>query len=338
MRAVLVGVLALLAIASPSWAVTVTVKHIKTDCTGDSDCYTSFTAWQTARVSNLVTGDKEEIAECYTGAYTETFTTSASWVTDATHRVILRAAAGQGHGGSFSAGCRITDAGTSDGAIRNNGTNYFEVHGLVIIMAAGKAGIIQIADSAVPGSKIVFEGNLIDGGGTNIGKGIYSAFAGMFYVANNIIIGTKGASSGYAIGMNKAGSTMYAYNNTMVTNRIGIAALAGTVNATNNLCQDPSASGCYVTVSGGATNLSSDATSPQTALRSKTVTFATGTKNYHLDPTDTSAKDAGTDLSADLAYPFSTDMEGQTRTAPWDIGADEYVFVSATAARRRLIQ
>ena len=45
--------------------------------------------------------------------------------------------------------------------------------------------------------------------------------------------------------------------------------------------------------------------------------------DYHLGDGDTAARDAGTDLSADAAYPFDTDIDGDARTGTWDIGADE---------------
>jgi hypothetical protein len=45
--------------------------------------------------------------------------------------------------------------------------------------------------------------------------------------------------------------------------------------------------------------------------------------NFHLALNDTSALDAGTDLSADGSLAFSDDIDGQERIGAWDIGADE---------------
>lgn len=70
--------------------------------------------------------------------------------------------------------------------------------------------------------------------------------------------------------------------------------------------------------------LTQDASAPGTALDNKTVSFVDSTNwDYHLASGDTSAKDAGTDLSADSAWAFSTDGDGATRSGSWDIGADE---------------
>jgi hypothetical protein len=47
--------------------------------------------------------------------------------------------------------------------------------------------------------------------------------------------------------------------------------------------------------------------------------------DFHLNASDTVAKNKGTDLSGDSYLPFSDDIDGQTRSGTWDIGADEYV-------------
>lgn len=45
--------------------------------------------------------------------------------------------------------------------------------------------------------------------------------------------------------------------------------------------------------------------------------------DFHLMETDDGAKDHGDDLSDDPDLPFSTDIDSNTRTGSWDIGADE---------------
>lgn len=56
----------------------------------------------------------------------------------------------------------------------------------------------------------------------------------------------------------------------------------------------------------------------------KTVTFvAEGSDNFHLSSSDTAAKDAGvSDPGSGL---FSDDIDSDTRSGTWDIGADEYI-------------
>lgn len=52
---------------------------------------------------------------------------------------------------------------------------------------------------------------------------------------------------------------------------------------------------------------------------------STASKDFHLASGDTAAKGWGTDLSADSIFPFSTDIDGETRTGQWDAGPDQYV-------------
>lgn len=71
------------------------------------------------------------------------------------------------------------------------------------------------------------------------------------------------------------------------------------------------------------TNLSEDTTAPGAdAIHSATVAFVdAANEDYHLAAGDAGIG-AGTDLSADAFWPFTTDIDGDTRSA-WDIGADE---------------
>ncbi|KKQ39021.1 MAG: hypothetical protein US57_C0023G0007, partial [Candidatus Moranbacteria bacterium GW2011_GWC2_37_73] len=80
-------------------------------------------------------------------------------------------------------------------------------------------------------------------------------------------------------------------------------------------------------------NISSDATAnnltnPVNSKINQTVSFVdVANKDFHLSPSDTSAKNSGSDLSADANFAFNTDIDNQTRPSSsstiWDIGADE---------------
>lgn len=109
-------------------------------------------------------------------------------------------------------------------------------------------------------------------------------------------------------------------------------ATGSTVRLKNNIVQDGnSSSGVDYEFDGAADttdyglNFSSDTTANGTSGDSKSVTFV-GAADFHLSPSDTSgAIDGGTDLSADGAYAFSDDIDGDTRSGDWDLGADEIV-------------
>lgn len=101
----------------------------------------------------------------------------------------------------------------------------------------------------------------------------------------------------------------------------------GTLILRNNISQDATSSD-YVLPGGSvtltsATNISSDATSPQAGLRNITLTFVDAAgDDYRLAVTDTDAIDAGTTIGS-----FSDDIDGTTRPSgsAWDIGAHEFI-------------
>jgi hypothetical protein len=99
----------------------------------------------------------------------------------------------------------------------------------------------------------------------------------------------------------------------------------------NILAQGAGAASDYVlngyTMDTTVTNLSKDASSPNNALDSLTVTFAGG-DDFALNVSDTLAKNAGTDVSgygifAGTSLATSKDINGNTRAGSWDIGAAE---------------
>lgn len=156
---------------------------------------------------------------------------------------------------------------------------------------------------------------------------IASVASGVRTIRNNIVYGCKQDGINYSTAN---GETANVYNNTVYgVTGAGIAmavdANTATWNVKNNLASN-NTGGDYSISPGGsttynhATNLSSDTTSPDASFRSKTVTFInTGGNNYHLNATDTEAKNLGTDLSGS----FTDDIDGDTRSGSWDIGADE---------------
>jgi hypothetical protein len=136
-----------------------------------------------------------------------------------------------------------------------------------------------------------------------------------------------GTSAGF--GWNK---TSTAYNLTVYDCSYGFRAnTSGVTLSLYNCLAQSCTDGFYVTAgatftgSNNCSDIASDApgTSPQTG----TVSFVDAANgDFHLTSGDTVAKDNGTDLSGT----FTTDIDGQTRTGTWDIGADEYVASGET--------
>jgi len=144
-----------------------------------------------------------------------------------------------------------------------------------------------------------------------------------YYIYNNIVYDFEGGE-GIRVYSNK---DTYVYNNVIVNSNRGIRDQYGDdAVVINNIVQNCTTdySGDFTTLSDY--NISSDNTAPGANSKTNTtVNFVDLSNNdFHLTTTDTTAKDAGVDLSTDSALPFSTDMEGHSRhDTGWDIGADE---------------
>lgn len=100
--------------------------------------YTTLAAWQTAQARNLVTADEIAIAEIYdewdrstTGPGGLVFSTS--WVCDDDHPVIIRAAAGHEHSGSYTAGAFIKREASGIALSNSSATLHLRLERLVIL-------------------------------------------------------------------------------------------------------------------------------------------------------------------------------------------------------------
>lgn len=129
-----------------------------------------------------------------------------------------------------------------------------------------------------------------------------------------------------------SGGYGYTYNTTSYGNTKGyggfyIQNLKNCIGANNTTADFARTSNYTVSITNCA---SSDATAESftgTNVRiNQTFSFG-GSLNgdFHLLFSGIGAKDYGVDLSADPKYPFSTDIDGDTRSSTWDIGAGEYI-------------
>jgi hypothetical protein len=133
--------------------------------------------------------------------------------------------------------------------------------------------------------------------------------------------------------MNSASPEYYLYNCTGIANAAnGFQRNYSGGNCVNCLGQSTSASA----FSGGWSTIEYCASNDDTAdnwggsgnkiNQDMSQTFEDPTNyDFHLSASDPNnvALDAATDLSSDTTNPFSTDIDGQTRSGNWDIGADE---------------
>jgi hypothetical protein len=170
--------------------------------------------------------------------------------------------------------------------------------------------------------------NIIKGSGQAGSDGIdVDDYARTTHIYNNIIYDFNGASS-FGISVTNGHATIY--NNTLINNTTGVKSPGGGYSHSylrNNL----SSNNVSDYGSGGLNtfgNVSSDASSPDVALRNKTVSFIDAANDdYRLATNDVGAKDLAGNLSIDANTEFriSVDNMGHTRgtNGAWDVGAHE---------------
>jgi hypothetical protein len=295
--------------------VTGPVQVVRTLIAAGGGDYTSLSAWESAEQRNLVTQDEIAILECQAGSITNALNL-AGWTTDATHYTVIRAATGHEHGGIPGAGFKISNntATTTIAYTTHNG----RISGIEV---ANSSTGSAIATASGTGQEMWISGCLVGPSGAN-GISIGNANA---WIYNNIVFD----NATNQIQLNSAGVTAHVYNNTVKGGTHGIRQVNGTYRPKNNIAQGNSTACFNGTFTDSATNISSDATSPETGLRSIDLDFVDeANDDYHLASTDTEAVGAGTDLSADASLAFDWDIDGDARPdGAWDIGADQTIVV-----------
>lgn len=293
--------------------------------------------------SNLVSADQYLEILCDGSVADTTAVTVTGFTTDDTRRIIIRCSGAARHAGIY------------------DNTKYrLEVGGLgVITLAQGHVTLdgLQVMSTAVDGddgrgiflTNGVASGRLIinaciirylsSGTPTTSGNchGIRAntgESAWTLIITNNILFDFR--ADGMFINPQTLNETAIIYNNTVCD--CGASGLLLTGNSTgeklyvkDNIIQGCTGSdfnldgsawgGAYV----HAKNVTEDNTSPDGATyQSKTIVFVNEASNdFHLSDTDTVAFELGDDLSGDAQYAFNTDIDGETRSAPWSIGADQ---------------
>jgi hypothetical protein len=302
---------------------------------GDRDIATNSEQWNVACYAN--SGTAPDTSYITISGWT---TAQQNYIKVYTPTALTEVTTSQRHQGKWTPTAYVLSDTQSTLEINVSGENIW-IDGLQISAdVADQANAIYNAGGS---NNVRISNNIIRNTLGTSGHGLYLANTANVIVYNNIIYGFKG--SGIYFEYNNVG---YFYNNTVVNNSgYGIRVSNTNSVAKNNIAYgNTDADFSYYSVGfnpSSSNNASGDSTAPGTNSRvSQTFSFVDATnKDFHLLPTDTSAKDAGTDLSQDLYLPITTDIDGQTRSpivnpqstiVNYDIGADQ----SANAIYRSL--
>lgn len=302
----------------------------------DTGTWKGITATAQTRYFTCYSDAADTIATTVSG-----FTTSANnWVTIYTPYKTTEVGVSQRHSGIWTASGYVLSNAVANSDTLAIDNAYVQITGLQVKSTANSsfATVITYGSSvAIPaGTKSEISNNIIwhDYTTATDTQGIYFFSSvnetPILYIVNNIIYSTLGTTLD-AIVIDHG--TAYVYNNTIYKVRDGInrinAVGTGIVTAINNIVQTCAVT-CYNSTSNSwaaGTNYNiSSSTSITTGANNKistTVTFVNAAGfDLHLGAGDTAAKDAGTNLSADPNYPVINDIDMQSRTGAWDIGAD----------------
>ena len=254
-------------------------------------------------------------------------------LTDSAHTIALTADAGNRHNGVAGTGVVIDNGLNASVAVRVR-DDHVTLEWLEINGGSGAAADALETDNQAPANLLTLRSLLVHNAG---GKGMDIRDADTVAdVYNNLLYQTNG---GIALGAGPFTGAIRLLNNTLYNcannGILSAAATNGSVTLRNNIAHSHGLD-FVVPASNAATshNLSSDASAPgSAALPGRTlaavsfVSTTPGAENLHIKP-GSAAADAG----ADLGPIFTADVDAQSRTAPWDIGADEILGASTDLA------
>jgi hypothetical protein len=305
---------------------TVTVKPSAGD-------YTSLAGAEAGETHDIVAIDRQLDIACYAMNDT-TQAAFAGWTTDATRYVRVYTPSTERHAGTWDTS-KYRLSVTGDTCLLVTSGTYVRVEGLQVhcteTAATVKACLFNAGQSRF--SQTICRGSY--GTGTSGGYGIYQDGSGATVRAwNCLIYDISGWTSGFGAGCShQTGTAAYFSNITVQGCAFGFGTVAaGTVlkNCLAQDCSDGTFDSFGSPFEAASTNNTADVgTPPGSNPQTGEVTFADEAgDDFHLSASDTVAKGLGTDLSGDANTPFSDDIDGQTRGATWDIGADQITGVT----------
>lgn len=292
--------------------------------------YNTLALWEDAKDGDLVTAQLQETAEIYAddGDLAEEV-----WINGSTtnSQYYMRIVAADEDSHSDSAALRPSAQSSSrfvtNGSawrILNVQDDYVQIEGLRFEHDGGNRSHILVENvTNVLIRNNIFEGSVSSDGAVHVKLGS----SGTNTVENNLFFGS---GTGTAIIFEESGNV---YNNTVINYGNGISSYSSGTSlvAKNNVSALNTGSDFHTAFSGAfdsssTNNASEDSTAPafntfHTSITpaNEFVNVSSGTEDFKLNPSSTTLRQGGADLSSDL----TDDIFGLTRTVSWDIGAHE---------------
>lgn len=276
--------------------------------------YTSLEACMNANEQNLVTADKYfdvEISGTWSSADT-TAVTIHNYTTDATRYINIYTTGAARHDGKYNTGKYRIEINSSYGAcigIDTGGT--YRIDGIQFKNSAADTG--DNRGISIVGNNTLWISNVI--GYANKTTIRIWTFDGNYRIWNSVLFSNTGECI-----TNLA--NLRVYSSALIVNSTGSSISSGTLK------------NVYSTKFNGGTKTTcaSADTSGSTGLQNipyDTTTFTnvtSGSEDLHL-VAGSDLIDAGTNTSGDASpMDFTTDIDGETRSGTWDIGASEFVL------------
>lgn len=312
-----------------------TIKTVKSSG-GD---YSSLSAWEAGQQKSIASGDRE-IAECYAFQDT-TRVTIDGWTVPSGAEIIVRAASGNQHTGARGTGYRLVVSTPFCSLIVSQ--NYVTLDGIAVrgTYSTAGSGSETVRCNSIQSLRILnclIESDLPDAEALKVN--VSDAANRNAIIANTIVI-----ASGTSAGAMQVGGQVYGYNCAFINGGNGNAVYEFNV-ANNNQkfknCYLHRATGTNVfdfgygptptwTTCKHSTSQSITGSTGSTAYSTANFTNVTsGSEDLRL-PSGSALIDAGTDLSADADYPFSTDILGNSRSGTWEVGPFNYAAAATLA-------
>ena len=308
---------------------------------GANAAYASLSAWEAAENTNLDTANNIMQVNCVGSTADTTAVTISGWTTSATDYIEIIGDWAPLTDGKFSTSKYRLNVQNFTQLTIANATAFIRIHNLQIYNSDVNTGNIWgiLCNSTITSGEIRIYNNCIRGNNNtswyDMGIRILGGTA-TYYIYQNWIYdwGTTADFNYSAIYFNPntiaGGVNCYCENNTFHNNVVGIQRFAGNLIAINNIVKGSGNTYSYVGTFATGTDYNSTDSTDSIGVGSNNKTSQTFTfvdeanDDFHLASTDTGAKDSGT---SSVNGGFTTDIDGQTRSGTWDIGAHEYQAV-----------